>query len=239
MRLDGIAQVRELSSAMGYESTRYSLFLVNGTSFLVQGDSCSHPASSATAWSFPGSACAGSIKRFMPPSATDQWSSATDAFLGFEVRSGINASVWGWNSATEAHRVYIDTATNTPLEETHTQDVGESYPTYGRVSFGGFETIYGSAEIFDSAKPFAPPLACSFELPHWSGASGTSPYDEDAYVCSTKGFTLIKAVMSWAKSDAYFNWPSLPLMPPLASVKSVPHEGGPGPQLTCFAGQLS
>jgi len=82
-------------------------------------------------------------------------------------------------------------------------------------------------------------LTAPSPLPLRSHAPSSFPAHEDAYVCSTKGFTLIKAVMSWAKSDAYFNWPSLPLMPPLASVKSVPHEGGPGPQLTCFAGQLS
>jgi len=237
-RLEGIAQVRELSSGMGYEVKSNSLFLTNGTSFIVQDGVCSRiGAGASSAWSFPGSACAGSIKRFLPPSAMDQWSSATDTFMGFELRAGVNASVWGWNSATEAHRVYLDATTQMPLEETQTQDVGQSYPTYARVAFGQLEAIYGSGELFDRAKLFAPPLACSFELPAWS-KSGTSPYDWDAYVCPTKGLTVTKAVQSWADNEAYYNWPTLPLGPPVASVTHVPHEGGPGPRLTCFAGQL-
>lgn len=86
-----------------------------------------------------------------------------------------------------------------------------------------------------------PKLTCFayFSLPDWN-VSRSSPYDEDAYYCpgDLKYGRVIHAKMTPNGPENFtYTWPTLPFNPPDAAITHVPHEGGPGPELTCFAGK--
>lgn len=80
-----------------------------------------------------------------------------------------------------------------------------------------------------------------FYLP-WLGLLTSNPAgcsDDTAYKCMSDGFKVVESVMHITTDDnAFYTWPTLSAAPPKASVVRVPHEGGPGPTLTCFSDKL-
>ncbi|KAL1522658.1 hypothetical protein AB1Y20_017636 [Prymnesium parvum] len=247
LRIDWQTHVRGLSSAPLFLSESSSLFVRNATARSVSAAGCTVVPSP-----FPPSAgaCVGSISRFMPPGATDTWASARDEWLGYQQLDGVNVSVWGWTKplassgvVNEMHRVFLkaahDPGAGQPIFEEQGYALAEGYSTMGRVRFSTFEDIFGSSILFNSAPIFEPPLACHFELPKWDPSTGLPPYDENAYKCSSPGFAVVHAQMhTTTDSRAFYTWPTLSAEPPKSAVTQVPHEGGPGPEVTCFAKSL-
>lgn len=246
LRLDSHAQARELSSGPSFTARSQSLFVANQTARVVT-TSC---AEEAVPFMFPPNACAGSIARFMP--SKDVWAEGSDVWLGYDMLDGANVSVWGWTQsdpgrpANAMHRVYLeaqsDPAAGRLILEEQGANLGESYPTRASVRFFGFETILGSSFLFSfmgGVSVFTPPLVCNFEQPEWDPTTGKPPYDDTAYKCETTGFKVVKAVMHVTTDDqAFYTWPTLPQQPPKGVVTQVPHEGGPGPQVVCYAAKL-
>ena len=150
---------------------------------------------------------------------------------GHELLEGANCSVFGWSSADERHRVYLDLRTGLPRREVQEKGL-RGYPTTAEVRFLSFEALYGSDILFNHSQLLEPPDACAFALPAWSG-KGT-PYDADDYICPDgSGLSVVRAVKTGPWGEPTYTWPTLRAPPPAAYVKKVPHEGGPGDELTC------
>jgi len=241
LRIDRQAQVRGLSSGPFFKTASDSVFVLDSSAHAIEADVCTTTAASRSTWTFPGGACVGSVARFLPPSALDKWAVATDAFLGYELLDGANVSKWGWAKAgaggrtSATHTVYIDVSSGSPVLETQSYNLDESYPTSAEVRFGGFETIMGSSIVLGQTSIFKLPLACAWSQPQWNVTSGKPPYDDTAYYCSTKGAKLVKADMHVDQYEyAWYLWPTLPATPPKTAIVDVPHEGGPGPEIVCY-----
>ena len=172
LRVDRQAQVRALSSGPSFQTSSDSVYVVNSTLRTFSADKCTVDAT--TAWSFPGSACVGSIARFLPSSALDVWTTQPDAFVGYELLNGVNVSKWGCTASGaggrvgSSHFVFLDVNSGAPLLETQSRNLDESYPTTAEVRFAGFETILGSEIIFGQTSIFKLPLACAWSSPQWN-----------------------------------------------------------------------
>jgi len=250
LRLDSQSELRSLSSGPSFKTESRRLFVANATARSVSSNACT--SSGSPAFPFPAaSACVGSIARFMPLGALDYWANATDSWLGYDTLDGVNVSVWGWTKsdpgrpASSMHRVYLeasaDPGVGRPLMEEQGHSLAESYPTRARVRFSAFETILGSDFIFSAPgiDLFAPPMPCHFESAAWDPTTGKPPYDDTAYKCESAGFKVVKATMHTTTDlNAFYTWPTLPAKPPKAVVTQVPHEGGPGPEIVCYAEKL-